>query len=406
MVQSAAEALVVGGGPAGLTAAIALAQGGVATALVAPRVIVTDNRASGLLPGSVGILHRLGVWTDCEPHASAISRMRIIETSPAFVRAREVDFAAAEVAMPVFGANIENRFLLAALEQRAARLPALTRIEDLAEAVTADAAGVTVRLRGGGSVRARVAVGADGQASACRAAAGIAMTGWTYAHTAIALCFGHGRPHGGVSFEFHGRDGPLTIVPLPGARSSLVLVVDRDTAARLEALDDGALSEEIERRSLSMLGRITVERGHGTFPIAMKAARRFAAHRIALVGEAAHVIPPFGGQGLNLGLRDSMTIAELVIEAKRTGRDPGADEILAEYEIQRRPDFDALRRGLGFAARLLLSDAAAMHGLRCLTHLALHRIGPLRRAVMRQGLQHDPEKREPVFVKDHAQTKS
>ena len=172
--------------------------------------------------------------------------------------------------------------------------------------------------------RRALVVGADGRKSLCRAAAGIETERRSYPQAALTLNFGHTRPHNGISTEFHTETGPFTLVPLPGRRSSLVCVVDPTEAAHLGALDAAALSAEIERRAHSILGKVAVEDGRGIFPLGVDTARNFAARRIALVGEAAHVIPPLGAQGLNLGLRDAATIGELVVEARRDGGDVGA----------------------------------------------------------------------------------
>jgi 2-octaprenyl-6-methoxyphenol hydroxylase len=390
MAQSAAVwdglVVVVGAGPAGLTAAVALGLAGVETALVSPRAAATDNRTSGLLIGSVAALEMLGAWQLCCRHAVALRGMRVIESSSPLLLTREVAFRARDIGLEVFGYNLENRHLLAALEQRASSLPALSRIEDRADAIVIDETAITVRLSGGGTARAQLAIAADGQGSLCRRAAGIDVHGWRYPQSAIALCFVHARPHDDTSIEFHTRNEPLTLMPLPGRRSSLVLVAERAAVERIAALDEDALSEEIERRSHSILGRIFVEPEQGTFPIVVQTASRFAAERIVLVGEAAHVIPPFGGHGLNLGLRDAATIAELVVGARRAHRDVGSAEMLVRYDTLRRPDSAYLRWSIGLAARLLLSDAGPIQGLRRLSHLLLHGVGPLRRALMREGI--------------------
>ena len=175
---------------------------------------------------------------------------------------------------------------------------------------------------------ARLAIGAEGRRSLCRAAAGIETDGRSYPQTALTCNLGHSRPHHDTSTEFHTETGPFTLVPLPGNRSSLVFVVDpAEAAAPAGAAATPRWRTEIERRSHSILGKIEVEPGRGVFPLAVETARRFGARRVALIGEAAHVIPPIGAQGLNLGLRDAATIAELVVAARRDGRDVGADEL-------------------------------------------------------------------------------
>ena len=181
-------------------------------------------------------------------------------------------------------------------------------------------------------VTARLVVGADGRRSLCRAAAGIESRGRSYPQTALTFNLAHARPHHDTSTEFHTEAGPFTLVPLPGKRSSLVCVADPHDAEQLQSLDDAALNAEIERRSHSMLGKVSVEPGRGVFPLAVETVRSFGASRIALVGEAAHLVPPIGAQGLNLGLRDAATIGELVVAARRDGGDIGDDRLLARYD--------------------------------------------------------------------------
>src|SRR5581483_3772378 len=158
-------------------------------------------------------------------------------------------------------------------------------------AVVPDEAADTVRLTSGGTLTAYLAVGADGRHSLCRAAAGIETQSWSYPQTALTCNLGHGRPHEDTSTEFHTDNGPFTLVPLPGRRSSLVFVIDPAEAPRLSGLPDAALGLEVERRSHSILGKVEVEPGRGSFALAGATAKSLAAHRIALIGEAAHVIP-------------------------------------------------------------------------------------------------------------------
>jgi 2-octaprenyl-6-methoxyphenol hydroxylase len=173
---------------------------------------------------------------------------------------------------------------------------------------------------------------------------------------------------------------------LPGDRSSLVWVVAPAEAERLTALPADALSLTIERRAHSILGKVAVEARYGVFPLAVETAQRFAARRVALVGEAAHVVPPIGAQGLNLGLRDAATIGELAVAARREDGDLGADGVLARYDRLRRPDIAGRTAAVDMLNRSLLADFLPMQGLRGLGLYLLDRIGPLRRAVMREGV--------------------
>jgi 2-octaprenyl-6-methoxyphenol hydroxylase len=379
-----AEVAVIGGGPAGLVAAIALATADVDTLLIAPPA-EPDHRTTALLAGSVTALETLGVWPACVPHAAPLRKIRLIDATQRLIRAPEVLFTSAEIDLDAFGHNIENRHLIAALEARAAALK-LPRVAGAALSLASDAAGVTIK-HSNGQARVRLVIGADGRRSLCRAAAGIGTNSRrTYPQTALTLNLAHARPHDDTSTEFHTENGPFTLVPLPGRRSSLVCVLDPVHAAELAAMNDAELSHEIEHRAHSLLGTMNVEPGRGIFPLAIETADAFARERIALVGEAAHVVPPIGAQGLNLGLRDGAAIAELVADATRQNIDIGAPQVLARYDTQRRADVTSRSIAVDLLNRSLLTDFLPAQGARGLSLYLVDRIGPLRRALMREGV--------------------
>jgi 2-octaprenyl-6-methoxyphenol hydroxylase len=379
----AAEVAVIGGGPAGLVSAIALKAAGVDTLLVAPQP-EDDHRTTALLAGSVTALATLGVWQACLPHAAPLVTLRIVDDTRRLWRAPEVTFTAAEIGLDAFGHNIENRHLVAALSARAAELK-LSRVAETALAVASDSSGVTITLADG-TARVRLAIGADGQRSLCRAAAGIGTDRRAYPQTALTLNLAHTRPHRDTATEFHTESGPFTLVPLPGRRSSLVCVLDPTRATAFAAKNDAELSAEIERRAHSLFGKMSVEPGRGLFALAVETAHSFARERIALVGEAAHVVPPIGAQGLNLGLRDAATLAELVADARRQNVDVGSPSVLARYDAERRADVTSRRITVDLLNRSLLTDFFPVQSVRGLSLFLVDRIGPLRRALMRESV--------------------
>lgn len=393
-------AIVVGGGPAGLTAAITLAGAGLATVLVGKRPARPDHRTTALFSGSVTALETLGVWALCAAQASPLKTMRIVDDTGRLWRAPEVKFDADEIDLDAFGYNIENFHLVAALEQRAGALPSLHLIEDEVCGVTPGDDAVTVALKSGTEVSAPLLIAADGRRSLCRAVAGIAVDERDYKQVAVTACLKHSRPHRDTSTEFHTVSGPFTLVPLPGLRSSLVWVLDPAQAEVIAAFDDAELAAEIERSSHSILGKITIEPGRGVFPLSVATAKRFGDRRIALVGEAAHVIPPIGAQGLNLGLRDAASIGELAVAAHRDSRDIGGGDVLAAYEKMRRADVGTRTLAIDLLNRMLLTDFLPVQGMRGLGLYMIDRIGPLRRAVMREGVQ--PAAAQPRLMRGEA----
>ena len=377
----------MGGGPVGLTTAIAIASCGLSTALVAKRQATPDYRTTALLHGSVAALAALGVWGACVPHAAPLRVIRIVDDTARLLRAPEARFSATEIGLEAFGQNVENRHLLSALEARAKTLPALTWLEGEADNVEFAPTHACVILKSGTRLAAKLLVGADGRASLCRTQAGITLQTWSPSpQHALTLNFLHGRPHHDTSIEFHTEMGPFTVVPLRGQRSSLVFVMNDVESRRVAALSDRELGEEIERRSHSVLGKIEVEPGRSDFPLSTGTADVFSAPRLVLVGEAAHVLPPIGAQGLNLGLRDAATVAELIADAHRAGTDVGGGEVTGRYDQTRRADIMSRTAAVDLLNRSLLSHFLPLQATRGLGLFLMQQIGPLRHAAMREGV--------------------
>jgi 2-octaprenyl-6-methoxyphenol hydroxylase len=383
-IASSAEfdVVVVGAGPAGLASALALAKSGLKAICVgpAPRPDAPDRRTTALLDGSVRFLqHQAGIWPELEAHAQPLRALRLIDRTGRLFRAPDTAFEAAEIGRPAFGYNIANadlvRVLLARLGDGFHPTAGVTELG-------ADDGAMRVRLAEGGVLRARLVVGADGRGSFCRASAGIGVQRWSYDQTAVVCNFSHSRPHHGACTEFHYASGPFTVVPLREGESSLVWVETSEEGARLAALEDAAFTAELARRLDGLLGDITGLGPRGAFPLSALVARKLTAQRLALVGEAAHVIPPIGAQGLNLGFRD---VADLV-ECAAPASDPGSPEVLAAYERRRRGDVWTRVLAADLLNRTLTSNLPLLQLARGAGLTALSLAGPLRRAAMRRGM--------------------
>lgn len=372
---------VVGGGPAGLAAALLLADDGHEVTLVAPPRAAEDRRTSALLAGSVTLLERLGVWSSLVATATPLKTIRIVDGTHRLIRAPEVSFSASEIELPAFGYNVTNADLVAALE-RAVAARAIPRIQDAALSSTCEDGSIVIGLASGDALQSKLVVAADGGQSRMRHEAGIAVDSWRYPQAALVCNLRHTLPHAFVSTEFHTEAGPFTLVPLAGNRSGLVWVDRPEEARRRLDLSDDALAAEIAERSAWILGDITVDGPRQVFPLSGMTARRFAAHRTALIGEAAHMFPPIGAQGLNLGYRDVAALAEVLARAD----DPGGEDVLAGYDRARRFDVASRTFAVDALNRTLLSGLLPVQALRGLSLFLLDRVPALRKAAMRQGL--------------------
>ena len=377
------EILVAGTGPAGMIAALGLAHAGFAVTLLGPAPRRDDRRTTALMGPALRYLDTLGVLAGIADHAAPLKVMRIADATSRLVRSPTVTFRASEIGEESFGLNMPNDVLFSAL---AGALSAKA-VDWRQSAVTEWHIGettVVASLADGGHVEAPLAVAADGRDSLARQAADIATSARSYPQSALVLNFAHSHAHGFTSTELHTETGPFTQVPLPGNRSSLVWVLKPETAEELAALDDAALSVRVEGRMQSMLGRVAVEPGRQIYPLSTLLPARFAKDRIALVGEAAHVFPPIGAQGLNLGIRD---VEDIVRTAADHRDDPGSAAALAAYDRRRRPDILARSTAVNLLNISLLSDMLPAQLARSAGLGVLGALAPLRAFFMREGMQ-------------------
>lgn len=384
MTPSRHEIGIVGGGLAGASAALAFAQAGFDTVhIAAPHR--HDGRSTALIGPSVRFLETLGIVRALEGRAQPMFAMRLVDNTGRLLRAAPVEFRAAEIDLPYFGLNVLNRDLLDTITEESGKVAThLTRVEEPVVSVELDDERAVVRTESGRTISVRLLVGSDGRHSVVREAMGVPVRTWSYPQIALVLNFGHQRDHEGISTEFHTPTGPFTQVPLPGLRSSLVWVETPDEAIRLKDLPVELLSREVERRLHSILGAVEVEEPIQSFPLSGASVARLSGRRCALVGEAAHVFPPIGAQGLNLGIRD---VDALLTSALESRDDPGGAAMLAAYETRRRTDVATRTAAVDLLNRSLLTGFLPVQAARALGLGALASVPVLRHALMREGVE-------------------
>lgn len=378
------ETAVVGGGLAGFIAALALARSGRTVALIAPQQDKPDRRTTALMDQSVRFMDRLGLWDRVSPDASALSTMQIIDGTARLIRAPVARFRSSDIGIPAFGYNFVNTTLLAALAEAVSAEPNITRFSALVETVTIDKNAAHLALTDGDTVEADFIVGADGRKSKIRDAAGIGIRHWAYPQTAVVLNFAHSVPHANTSTEFHTETGPFTQVPLPGNRSSLVWVVKPEQAEELLSLSLEELGARVEVRMQSMLGKVSVEDGAQAWPLSSLVANRFGKGRVALIGEAAHAFPPIGAQGLNLSLRDIITLTEILGTVRERPVPADAGD---RFDRRRRADVLSRTYSVDLLNRSLLSGFLPVQMVRAAGLHILSGFAPLRNILMREGVE-------------------
>ena len=385
-----AELVIAGAGLTGLLLALACAGAGLAVALVdredpaAMQSEAFDGRSSAIAWGSQQVLAALGLWAEIAPEAEPILEIRVADDdSPLSLHYDHRELGREEP----LGYIVENRVLRRVCLAHARSLPSLEFLaRRTVAAVEAGPAAATVRLSDGGSLRTRLVAAADGQRSRLRAAAGIKTIEWRYPQTAIVATVGHERPHGGVAVEHFLPAGPFAILPMTERRSSIVWTEAAALAPRLLALPEAEFAAELQARFGDFLGAVAPLGPRWSYPLALMQAERYASPRLALVGEAAHLIHPIAGQGLNLGIRDVAALAELAIDARRLGLDIGAEGVLRDYQRWRRADAVLLAAVTDGLNRLFSNSLPPLKLARDLGLAAVDRMPPLKRLFMRHAM--------------------
>jgi 2-octaprenylphenol hydroxylase len=390
------DVAVVGGGPVGACAAALLARGAggraLSVALLEPQPPAPlpagaplEARVVAVSRASERTLASAGAWPEIlGPRVCAYERMRIWHASVAPTSAAALLFDAADVGEPNLGYIVENRLLqtalLAALVQagghiEAVQLSGLRISEDAVEAHTS-----------GGIFSARLIIGADGAQSAVRAAAGLTAESSGYAQTAIVATVATQRPHEMTAWQRFTKAGTVAFLPLADGTSSIVWSADDELAPGLMAASEANFALELDRASDLALGATRLVSARQSFALRRLSAPRYVARRVALIGDAAHVVHPLAGQGVNLGLLDAAALADLVLAASAGGEDPGAFGVLRRYERWRKSEVALMSAAIDAFDRFLAHGSGPLALLAQQGLSWVNRAPELKRVFIRRAL--------------------
>lgn len=388
------DVLIAGGGPVGLALALALARhvAGVRIGLVDRRApsVARDSRAFAVSAGARRVFEALGVWDAMAEAANPIAHMRITDSGTSDIaRPLFLSFDGDAAPGEPFAHMVPNGAMSAALIEA---VGPLVEVVAPAEITGFDGEGPLARLvlADGRILSAPLVVAADGRQSLLRRLAGIGTVSWDYRQSGIVATIGHALDHENTAYEHFRPAGPFASLPLHdaegrGLRSSLVWTEAPDAATRLCAMRAEELAAIIEAVMGSTLGKVTLEDAPQAFPLHLQIARSFVAPRLALVGDAAHVVHPIAGQGLNLGLKDVAALAETVVDVLRLGLDPGAEPALSRYQAWRRLDTALMAAVTDGMNRLFSNDLAPLRAVRDVGLGLVDRLAPLKTMMIGQA---------------------
>lgn len=342
-----------------------------------------DGRASAISTASWNLFGNIGIAEALEPFGCPIEAIAVSDQ----LKPGRIDFVPAE-GEGTLGRMFANRQLRLALFEAAEREPLIDwHVRSEVVARERGEAGVAVTLGDGRVLRGSLLVGAEGRASPTREEAGLTLAHWSYAHRAILCALTHEKPHEGVAWEIFYPDGPFALLPMRDRKdgthtSALVWTVSEADAPGVLKLPDRAFRAEVEKRMGGLFGAIEIEGQRSSYPLSYQRAARIVAHRLALVGDAAHGIHPIAGQGLNLGLRDVGALVEVLCEGRRLGLDPGDAQMLARYDRWRSLDSFSVAAATDVLNRLFGLPGGLASAVRRLGMAGVQRLSPLKRWFM------------------------
>jgi 2-octaprenyl-6-methoxyphenol hydroxylase len=387
---------ICGAGLNGLAAALALGGPGNRTPLKVALVDARDpalsrqagfdGRASAITQAARRMFEAMEVWDAIAPHAEPMREIIVTDGKTDGPRPALLNFGAEYQPGGPSAYMVENRHLLSALYEAVKATPQISfKTRHKVERFSFTGPQAELQLASGETVAARLCVAADGRNSPARQAAGIETIGWAYGQSGIVTTVSHDAPHGGRAEEHFLPSGPFAILPLPGNMSSLVWTEDNAEADRLVALDDEAFLAELKRRFGVHLGEVRLAGPRQAWPLGLFIAKSLTAPRLALLGDAAHVVHPIAGLGFNLGLRDAAALADAVMGQFRLGLDPGGPQVLAAYERWRKLDTMMVAATTDGLNRLFSNDIEALRFIRDAGLSVVERVDPLKRFFMREA---------------------
>lgn len=396
MAAENVDILISGGGVAGLTAAAAFGKAGFSVICADPTPPVTERDAEGsdlrttaFLQPSQTLLDQIGLWDRYAPHAAALQIMRIVDAGGEVSEPRLVkEFDASDISEKPFGWNLPNWLLRRELVAFLQDLPNVDFRQGVGtKSLFTRTQEARVTLTDGSLISCRLVIAADGRSSPMRDAAGIGVKTMRYGQKALAFAVTHPQPHQNVSTEIHRSGGPFTLVPLPdyqGKNSTAIVWMETGPEVdRLANLPVPEFEAAMNERSCGILGELTLASRRTVWPIISQVAERMSSERLALIAEAAHVVPPIGAQGLNMSLGDLRALLDL---ATANPSDLGSRKMLDQYHKTRHGEVQVRVTGIDVLNRASMAHAQPLRDARAMGLNALYSLAPVRKTLMQMGL--------------------
>ena len=392
MPSKKTEIAIVGTGAVGLITALTLATTCPFKITLFGRKLggpnlTKDTRTTAFMPPSLNLFENIGILDRLLKNAAPLKGLRLIDDSGSLFRTPDCCFMADELGLRSFASNIPNSDLLSVLTEK---IEASDQINWIANqdvsAISTTEDWVHLEYGDNCTIEAKLCIGADGRNSICRKSAGINSKQWSYEQSAIACGMEHKNRHNGISTELHRGTGPLTLIPLKEHHSSLVWSLKPEQANDMALKSDEEFISALTKASHNILGEITTVGKRVAFPISCLTVEKFAANRIALVGESAHALSPIGAQGLNLGVRDCAHLADCIKSQAQETRDPGHRAVITSYNQSRKIDVQSRTQATDILNKSLILPFLPYKIMRYAgLHLIKH-LKPLREIIMQEGM--------------------